>query len=86
MIQVKDLAERGVPPSKIGAQLGLHRFVAKKGQQQSQNFSMEQLETIYRELLETDLAIKTGQMDQVLALDMLIAGLSKSKDKKVRTT
>jgi DNA polymerase III delta subunit len=43
---------------------------------------MEQLETIYRKLLETDLAIKTGQMDQVLALDMLIAGLSKSKDKR----
>jgi DNA polymerase-3 subunit delta len=82
MIQVKDLAERGIPPSNIGAQLGLHRFVAEKGLRQSRNFSMEQLETIYRKLLETDLAIKTGQMDQVLALDMLIAGLSKSRDKR----
>ena len=82
IIQVKDLAERGVPPSEIGAQLGLHSFVAEKGLRQSRNFSMEQLETIYRKLLETDLAIKTGQMDQVLALDMLIAGLSKSKDKR----
>jgi DNA polymerase-3 subunit delta len=81
MIQVKDLAERGVSPKKIGAQLGLHPFVAKKGRQQSQNFSMEQLETVYHELMETDLAIKTGQMDPVLALDMLIAGLSKGKDK-----
>ena len=82
MIQVKDLAERGVPPSKISSQLGLHRFVAEKGLRQSQNFSMEQLETIYRKLLETDLSIKTGQMDQILALDMLIAGLSKSRDKR----
>jgi len=82
MIQVKDLVERDVPPAKIGAQLGLHRFVAEKGLRQSRNFSMEQLETIYRKLLETDLAIKTGQMDQVLALDMLIAGLSRSKDKE----
>ncbi len=63
------------------AQLRLHRFVAQKGLRQSQNFSMEQLETIYHKLLETDLSIKTGQMDQVLALDMLIAGLSKSKTK-----
>jgi len=82
MMQVKDLAQRGIPPSKIGAQLGLHPFVAEKGLRQSQNFSMEQLETIYRKLLETDLAIKTGQMDQVLALDLLIAGLSKSKDRR----
>jgi DNA polymerase-3 subunit delta len=82
MIQVRDLAERGVPSKKIGAQLGLHPFVAKKGLQQSRNFSMEQLETIYHKLLETDLDIKTGQMDQVLALDMLIVGLSKSRDKR----
>jgi DNA polymerase-3 subunit delta len=82
MIQVKDLAEHGVPPAKIGAQLGLHSFVAEKGLRQSRNFSMEQLETIYRKLLETDLAIKTGRMDPVLALDMLMAGLSKSKDKR----
>ncbi len=82
MIQVKDLAERGVSPSKISGQLGLHSFVAEKGLRQSQNFSMEQLETISRRLLETDLAIKTGQMDQVLALDLLIAGLSKSKDRR----
>jgi DNA polymerase-3 subunit delta len=86
MIQVKDLVERGVPSKKIGAQLGLHPFVAEKGLQQSRNFSMEQLETIYRKLLETDLAIKTGQMDQVLALDMLAVGLSKGKDEKALTT
>ena len=86
MIQVKDLVERGVPSKKIGAQLGLHPFVGEKGLQQSRNFSMEQLETIYRKLLETDLAIKTGQMDQVLALDMLVAGLSKGKDEKALTT
>jgi DNA polymerase-3 subunit delta len=82
MIQVKDLDERGVSPKKIGAQLGLHPFVAEKGLRQSQNFSMEQLETIYHKLLETDLAIKTGRMDQVLALDMLIVRLSKHKEKR----
>ncbi len=79
MIQVKDLIARGVPPAKVGAQLGLHRFVAEKGLRQSRNFSMKQLETIYGKLLETDLAIKTGRMDQVLALDMLVVGLSKSR-------
>jgi len=36
---------------------------------------MEQLESIHRRLLTTDVAIKRGQMDPVLALDMLIAGL-----------
>ena len=46
---------------------------------QAMNFSMEQLETIYRRLLETDVAIKTGRMDEVLALDMLVVGLSRER-------
>jgi len=37
---------------------------------------MEQLETICRKLLETDVTIKTGQMNEVLALDMLVVGLA----------
>lgn len=82
MIQIKDLAERGAPSQEIGGQLGLHSFVAEKGLRQSRNFSMEQLEIIYHKLLEIDVSIKTGQMDPVLALDMLIAGLSRSKNKR----
>jgi DNA polymerase III delta subunit len=39
------------------------------------NFSIGQLEVIYARLLETDLAIKTGQMEDVLALDTLVAAL-----------
>jgi hypothetical protein len=33
------------------------------------------LEVIYARLLETDLAIKTGQTEEVLALDALVAAL-----------
>jgi DNA polymerase-3 subunit delta len=76
MIQVKELNAQGLSQQDIAARLGLHRFVVKKAVRQAMNFSMEQLEVIYRKLLETDVAIKTGQMDEVLALDMLVVGLS----------
>jgi hypothetical protein len=36
---------------------------------------MEQLEGIYRNLLETDNAIKTGRVGGELALDLFVAGL-----------
>jgi len=36
---------------------------------------MAQLEAIYGRLLTTDLAIKTGKMEDVLALDTLVATL-----------
>ena len=75
MIQVKELNGQGLSQQDIAAKLKLHRFVVKKAVRQAMNFSMEQLEAIYRKLLETDVAIKTGQMDDVLALDMLVVGL-----------
>ena len=76
MIQVKELSERGMSQQKMAARLKLHPFVVKKTVRQAMNFSMDQLETIYRRLLETDVAIKTGRMNDVLALDMLVVGLS----------
>ncbi len=51
-------------------------FVAQKAIEQARNFSMEQLESIYRYLLDTDHGIKTGRVTDDLALDLLVAGLS----------
>jgi DNA polymerase-3 subunit delta len=51
-------------------------FVAGKAIEQARNFTMEQLETIYRYLLDTDHGIKTGRVNESLALDLLVAGLS----------
>jgi DNA polymerase-3 subunit delta len=75
LIQVKELSARGLAVSTIAKQAGLHPFVAEKAQRQAMNFSIGQLEVIYARLLETDLAIKTGQMEDVLALDTLVAAL-----------
>ncbi|HLY27472.1 MAG TPA: DNA polymerase III subunit delta [Aggregatilineales bacterium] len=51
-------------------------FVAQKAIEQARNFTMEQLEDIYRYLLDTDHGIKTGRVSDALALDLLVAGLS----------
>lgn len=76
LIQVKELSQGGLNKEAIARRLRLHPFVVRKALAQERNFSMEQLESIHRRLLETDVAIKRGQMDPVLALDMLIAGLA----------
>ena len=75
LIQVKELTGAGARTEAIARRLRLHPFVARKLYAQAQNFSTAQLERIYRYLLETDLAIKTGEMADVVALDLLIAGL-----------
>jgi DNA polymerase-3 subunit delta len=80
LIQVKELSAQGLAATTIAKRAGLHPFVAEKTGRQAMNFSIGQLEVIYARLLETDLAIKTGQIEDVLALDTLVAALCGPSD------
>jgi DNA polymerase-3 subunit delta len=75
LIQVKGLLGRNKSGQEIARELKLHPYAAQKAVQQARSFSQEQLRRIYSRLLETDLAIKTGQMSDLLALDMLVVDL-----------
>lgn len=77
MAQVKELAPRLGTADAIARELHQHPYPIRKILAQSANYTPDQLRTVYRKLLDTDVAIKTGQTDQALALDTLIAGLSR---------
>ncbi len=77
LLQMKDLVTRGLTVDAAREQLKLHPFVAQKTWNQASNFTLLQLEAIYQKLLDTDLAIKTGRSEPVLALDVLIADLAR---------
>lgn len=76
LIQVKELAEEGLGPPAIAQAIKLHPYPTRKLYVQARNFAMDQLERVHRHLLKIDLQVKTGQMDSVVALDLLIAALS----------
>ena len=76
LIQIKELALEGLSPQAISEAIKLHPFPTRKLYTQSRNFKLEQLERVHRQLLEFDVQIKTGQINAVIALDLLIAGLA----------
>ncbi len=76
ILQAKDLRERRANSGEMMRALGAPKFVADKVESQSRQFSPAQVDLIYRRLLETDQAIKTGQVDPLLAVDMLIAEIT----------
>jgi DNA polymerase-3 subunit delta len=78
LIQVKELSDNGRPPAEIAKTLKLHPFPTGKLHQQSKNFSLPQLEQIYDHLLDIDIGVKTGRIDMITALDLLVAGLDGS--------
>lgn len=76
LIEVKDMAERGLSAAEIAAAKGWKSdYAATARLKEANNFSMPRLEQTLETLLEMDLAIKTGRMDSRLALDTLIARL-----------
>lgn len=77
IIQLKDLKSRGEKDAEIRKKLGLNSdFVWRKTLNQASFFPLNRFKDIYRRLLDTDISIKTGQMDETTAIDLLIAELS----------
>jgi DNA polymerase-3 subunit delta len=76
LLQTREMLDSGFGESEISKSLKTHSFVARKLIGQVRNFTIEALEEIYHKLLNTDEAIKTGQMAGDVALDMLITSLT----------
>jgi DNA polymerase-3 subunit delta len=76
LILISELSTQGLNEQEMAKRLKLHPYVVKKGVPQARNFSMAQLEAAHQHLVETDWAIKTGQMEDVLALDTLVVTLT----------
>lgn len=76
LLQTRSLLDAGERPAGIAEQLKQRPFVADKLARQARNFTLPQLEQIYRRLLEIDVDVKTGKADLMTALHLLVAGLT----------
>jgi DNA polymerase III delta subunit len=54
---------------------GLHPFVARKALSQARGLEMDALVRAHLAVVEADAAVKSGRMEDVVALDALIATL-----------
>jgi len=72
LLQAKLLHEKGYSNKAIGEKMGIPSFVVTKSIRQSGNFTNQQLQEALKMCLETDQKIKTGEMKDRLAIEMLI--------------
>jgi DNA polymerase III subunit delta len=75
IIQAKLMAQEGYAEKQIASQLQIHPFVAQKCCKQGRNFTVEELKKALLSILEVDYALKTGRMEQYLAIDKLLVEL-----------
>ncbi len=73
LLQAKE--HSGLSPQAFAQRLSLHPFVAQKTLEQATRFQTEELIEALETLLATDVAVKTGEMDENAALDVLMVAL-----------
>lgn len=82
LMQVKELKKKGYDDKRIGEKTGLHGFVVKKYVAQAARFLMEELREALTACVEADEAVKTGKMNDVMSVELLIVRYSKERERK----
>ncbi len=73
LLSIKDFIEKQKPYGVILKKSGLHPFVVKKSYSLCRQFSLEELKKIYQNIFKIDFEIKTGRINPVSGLEILIA-------------
>jgi DNA polymerase-3 subunit delta len=76
LLQAREILDAHGNEGDILRLLKVHPYVARKVTDQARRFSLPALETVYRRLLEIDVATKSGEMETDLGMDTLIARLT----------
>ncbi|MEL6151546.1 MAG: DNA polymerase III subunit delta [Chloroflexota bacterium] len=76
MLLAKEHLDGGGSSATLADAMGMKAFQVKKLPGQVSRFTLDDLETIYRKLLEYDTNVKTGKMNILLALDTLVATIA----------
>lgn len=82
LMQVKELKKKGYDDKRIGEKTGLHGFIVKKYVSQASRFSMKELKEALTACVEADEAVKTGKMNDVMSVELLIIRYSREKEEK----
>jgi DNA polymerase-3 subunit delta len=73
ILQAREALDNGLNPHEV---LNTHAFVVDKVSAQARNFTMPQLETIYRKLSQIDYEAKSGGPELAVAMDTLLGAVA----------
>ena len=72
MLQVKELQKKSLPSKVIAEKVGLAPFIVQKYEKQAARFKMKELKEALEACVEADEAVKTGRLNDVLSIELLI--------------
>lgn len=72
LLQTKELKSKGYDNRTIGTKLGIAPFIASKYLNQAAKFKVSTLRTAVEKCVEAEEAVKTGRMNDVMSVEILI--------------
>ncbi len=78
LLQVKELKNKGYNVGVIGERVGLAGFIARKYVAQAAKFGEADLRKALQDCVETEEAVKTGKMNDVMSVELLIIKYSRA--------
>ena len=76
LLQVKELKNKGYDANTIGEKVGLAGFIARKYVAQAAKFKETDLRRALTDCVEAEEAVKTGRMNDVMSVELLIVKYS----------
>ena len=74
LLKVRDLLDRGKSAGLIASEAKLNPYVVQKSLPVVRKYSLDDLIKYYQFLYQTDLRIKTGQIEPAMAIDFVVTG------------
>lgn len=82
LMEVKEMDAAGVAPKEIASKIGVPPFVVGKYRAQAKAFKRKELREIVERGVETEEYVKTGRMQDILAVEVFLVECSTPKDRK----
>lgn len=79
LLQVKELQSDGKSQRDMASILGMHPFAVKKNLECARQYTFEELKYIIEDCMESEEAVKTGRLGDVISVELLIIRHSKKQ-------
>ena len=79
LLNIKDMSGKGFDQGTIASKVGIPPFAVRRNQAQAKGFTMEQLKAAIVDGVELEEAVKTGRMDDQVAVELFIVKYSKKR-------
>lgn len=77
LLHLKDMSGKGFDSAAIAAKVGIPPFAVRKNQAQAKGFSMEQLKQAIADGVDLEEAVKTGHINDRMAVELFLVKYSK---------